>query len=139
MHGDDLDDAFHGFRQRIVGLLKAIQEGEVRVNLSQTFIIDDKQGIHLIRHALHAIKSEVNALPHFKEEGDGDYANGENAALHRLASNDGCGARTRSSAHSGRDEYHLRLVVKHSAYGLNVLFCQLSAKFRLSASPKSRS
>ena len=54
-HFDDFHNAPDGFRQRFVGFLKGIDDGEVRINFSEPFVVDDEYGIDLFGQFFDAV------------------------------------------------------------------------------------
>ena len=54
-HFDDFHNTPDGFRQRFVGFLKGIDDGEVRINFSEPFVVDDEYGIDLFGQPFDAV------------------------------------------------------------------------------------
>ena len=113
MQGDDLGYRLGGDRERVVGLSEGIEKREFGVDFAQSLVVDDEQGVDVLRHLLHAVECLVNLAVAFEAEGDGDDAHGEDAHLLRLLCDDGCCAGASATAHAGGDEGHARAIVEH--------------------------
>ena len=54
-HFDDFHNTSDSFRQRFVGFLKGIDDGEVRIDFSEPFVVDDEYGIDLFGQPFDAV------------------------------------------------------------------------------------
>ena len=70
-------------------------------------------------------------------EGYGDHTHGEHPRLLGYTSHDGSGTGTRTTTHTGGDEYHLRTVLELLAYVLDILLCSLASHIGVIASTET--
>ena len=129
VHGDDFGNGAGCDAQRVVGHFEGGEHGEVGVDFTQTFVVDDEQGVDLLGYFLDAVERLVDFLVTLEQEGDGDDAHGEDVHGLGLAGNDGSCTRAGAAAHAGCDEDHLGAVVEHLAYFLNALLGSLTGAF----------
>ena len=81
MNSDNLGDTLSRNTQCIVCLAKGIENSEIRIYLAQTLIVDDKQGINMLRHFLNTIKSLINLSVALKPERNSDNSHRKNTHL----------------------------------------------------------
>ena len=137
MHGDDFGDAACGDAQGVVGFLEGREDVELGVDFAEALVVDDEQGIDVLRYLLYAVEGLVNLLVALEDKGYGDDAHGQNAHAFGLACHDGCGTGACATAHAGGDEDHLGAIVEHAAYVLYALFGGLSGAFGSVAGAKA--
>ena len=137
MDGDDLGYGLGGDAERVVGLAEGVEHGELGVYLAQAFVVDDQEGVDVLRHLLDTVQCLVNLAVALEAEGNGDDAYGEDAHLLRHAGNDGSGSGARAAAHAGSDEGHARAVVKEVLDVVQALFGSGSRLFGAVAGTKS--
>ena len=77
MNGDDFRNRLRGHRQRVIGLSEGIEYGQLRIDFAKALIVDDQQGVHMLRHLLYAVEGLIDFLRSFEAEGDGDNADGQ--------------------------------------------------------------
>ena len=133
MHGDDFHDGAYGFCQCLVGLLETCRQAERGINLPQPFVVHHKQSIHFVCHCLYSVKRQVDTFPHFEEEGNGDYSDGEDVAFHGFVSDDGCCTGSGAASHPRSDECHFCLFVVYALDGFDIFLCKFSSDFRFSS------
>ena len=137
MDGDDLGNRLGSDGEGVVGLAEGIEEGEVGVDLAQPLVVDDEQGIDVLRHLLHAVESLVNLAVALESEGDGDDAHGEDAHLLRHLSDDGGCAGAGAAAHAGGDEGHAGAVAEHILDLVEAFLCSSTGTGRTVAGAKA--
>ena len=114
LHGDELRYRFGGVAQNLVGALKTLLDGDVRVGIhvADALVVDDEQGVDVLPHLGHALQRLDNLVFLLKEERDGHDANGEDALFLGDARHHGGCSCACSTAHSGRNKHHLRAIVE---------------------------
>ena len=122
LDGDDFHDAPGGDGEGVVGFRKCVDEGQVGINGAQPFVVDDHQRVDILLDGIHAVDGLEDFIASFKEEGDGDDADGQDVHFLGDTSNSRCSSCTSSSSHTCSDENHLRTVVQHILYFLNTFF-----------------
>ena len=81
MYGDDLGDRLGCHAQGVISLAKSVEDRQFGVDLTQTLVVDDKQGVDVLLHLFNTIQSLVDLTVALKAEGDGDDTYGEDAKL----------------------------------------------------------
>ena len=114
LHSDEFRDTLGGITQYLVCQFEGILYGNlgVGINIAETLVVDDKQGIHVLAHFFYTLQSLDNFLSLLEVERYGDDANGKDAHPFGNTGNDRCGTRTRSTTHSGSNKNHLGSVVQ---------------------------
>ena len=129
VHRDDFSDASCGDGEGIVGFLESRKYVEIGIDFAQTLVVDNEEGIYVLGNFLHAVEGLVYLTIAFKEEGDGDDADGQDAHILCFACNDGCSARTCSATHTSGNKDHLRTVVEHFADVFHTFFGGFAGAF----------
>ena len=109
--GDDLSNALCCHAQGVVGLAEGIEHGELGVDGTQTLVVDDEQGVDMLRHLLHAVERLVDLAVALEAERYGHDAHGEDAKLLGDACYDGRCTCACAASHASCDERHLGAVV----------------------------
>ena len=78
-HLDDFDDGVDGIGESLVGFAEGVEHGEIGIDVEQTLVVDDQQGVYFFGDARHTVESFVNLLGHLELEGNGDNAHCEDA------------------------------------------------------------
>ena len=138
VHADDVNDALHRRKQRVVGAAKSVVNGEFGIDIAQPLVVDDQQRVHFLGEGVYAVKRLVDARRKLEEKRNGDHADGEDAALACLSGNDGRCAGARAAAHAGGDKHHLRLLAQHGAHSLDAFFAEFPAFFGIAARAEPR-
>ena len=81
MHGDDFRDGTYGSGERFVGVLEGIDDAQVVVDIAETLVVDDEEGIDFLGEQVKAVESLVDLLLAFEKEGDGHDTDREDAFL----------------------------------------------------------
>ena len=127
MQCDNFCNAFSSHAQSVVGSFESLDKRQLGVNLSQAFVIDNEQRIHMFSHLFNAIKRLVNLFKTLETERNGDDTHREYAHLFRYTGDDRRCTRTRSTAHTSSDEGHFGAVVEHRFNVFDAFFgCRFS-------------
>ena len=103
------------------------------VAASQTLVVDDQQRVHILPHLLHSAQSHDNLPPSFEgERNRHDTYRQQPHFLGYFCHERSC-TRARSTAHAGRDEYHLRTVAEQRTNLFRRVLSLLETTFRLAA------
>ena len=124
MDGDNLSNGLGGHGKRVVSLAESGGQREVWIDLAQALVVDNKEGVDVLRHLLDTVKGLVNLLGTLEAEGDGDNTHGEDTHLLRNAGNNRGSTSAGATTHAGGDEGHTCTVAEH---GLDVLKALLSS------------
>ena len=127
--GDEFRDGACGVAQGVVGFAESVEPVEIGVDFGELFVVDHKQGIHILAHLLGAVEGFHDFLLAFKKEGDGDDADGEQTAVAGYACHHGGCPGAGASAHSGGDEHHLGVVVEFACNVVGALLGCLAGQF----------
>ena len=127
MHGDNFRDGAHRGRERLVGDAEPVDDGEFGVDVDETLVVDDEQGVDLLGQCVESVERLVDLAFALEEEGDGDDAHGEDALGACFAGNDGRGSGARASAHTRRDEDHVGVGVERPADFLHAVLGQFAS------------
>ena len=137
MYGDNLSNRLGSHGERIVGLAESIEHGQFWVDLTQTFVVDHKQGIDVLLHLFHTIESLIDLTIALETEGNSDDTNGKDAQLLRYSGNDGCSTCASTTSHTSGDEGHTGTIGKHSTNVLDALLSGQTSLFWFIACTKA--
>ena len=70
-HSDDFSDTLGSDKQGVVCLRKSTDNGKVRIDLAQLFVVDNQQSIYILTDFFHTVQGLVNLLVAFPTEWNG--------------------------------------------------------------------
>ena len=129
-HGDNLSYALGCDGESIVGFGKAIADGELRIDLAQTLVVDYEQGIYVLGHLGNAFQSLSDFHVALEEEGDSDDTDGQDLHLTGTLGHNRSSASACAAAHAGSDENHSGAVVEEFLDLINTVQSSLTATLR---------
>ena len=132
-HGDNLRNRAGGISHHIVGFGERIEQVQLRIDLFQFLIINNKECIHMFRQTRYAGHRLLNLLLSLKSKRNSNDSDGEDTHLLRHLSHYCRSAGTRSTAHAGRDKQHLRTVVQRLADMIPALLGILTRGLRIAS------
>ena len=120
--GNDFCNTLCGDRQRVVCLSKGIHYTDVGIYIAQAFVVDNQQGIYMLAHFFHSVKSLVDFLVSFEQERNGHDTYGQDFHVLSRFGNDRSCTGSGSTTHTSRDECHAASVVQHILDVFNTFF-----------------
>ena len=109
---NDLGNALGGNRQCLISLAVGLWNRHIG-KIPQSFVVDDKQGVYVLRHLPNAFQRFYDLWTSFKDEGDRNDTDGKDSHIFGNLGNDRAGPRTGSSSHPRRNKSHAGTVVEH--------------------------
>ena len=107
-HADQRRDALRRVQQHLVGLLERVLKGDALADDGEeTLVGHDDHRVHVFAHLLDALLGLPHPLPTFEQEGTGDDADGERAAVARQLADHRRRAGARAAAHAAGDEHQI--------------------------------
>jgi hypothetical protein len=143
VHGNDFNDASHGYGQHIVAPAKGIDNAKVGIEFDETLVVDDKHGIYIFLHLFKTYQGSLYLALPFEFKGQGDNAYGKQTPGFGFAGNDrGCTG-AGSTAQASCDKHHSGVAAKrvddfiYSLFGILAGLLGLTAHTQTVAQQKS--
>ena len=139
LNGYQLRNALGGIAQYLVGTAERLLDRDVRVgiDIADALIVNNKNGINVLAHLLHALQRLHNFPFLLKVERYGDDADGEQPHALSHASHHGRSTRACAATHARRDEHHLCAVGEELLDLFKMALGRLASLLRIASRTKA--
>ena len=137
-YGDDLRNRTGGIGYHVIRFGESVKQVQLRIDLFQFLVIDDKQRIHMFGQTSHTGHRFLYFLLSFESKRNRDNTYGQNPHFLGYLGDHRRSACTCTATHSGSDKQHLSAIIERFADMLTAFFGILTGGLGISSGTQTR-